>query len=176
MKRRTAIRQLVVVAGGLALLPSCLSGPGNAAIKLSNIILSGEQEKTLAEIAGTIIPATDTPGAKELGVHLFVLKMLDDCYEKDAQQKFIKGLGQADQVAKERFGASFTKCKPEQRQELISDIENKASLPAEIFDFYQIMKQKTLQGYLSSEYVMTKQLIYEMAPGRYNGYFPVKAS
>lgn len=174
MKRRTAIRQLVVIAGGVALLPSCMDSGGNASIKLSNVSISGEQEKLLAEIAGTIIPKTDTPGAKELEVQLFVLKMLDDCYGKEDQQQFVKGLDALDRVAREHFGSGFVKCTEAQRQELIGEIEGKGELPEEVFAFYRIMKQKTLQGYLNSEYVMTKQLVYEMAPGRYNGYYPVK--
>ena len=90
MERRSAIRNLAVITGGLMFLPSCKSTPGKTSVSLKNIKIDAGQEKLLAEIASTIIPATETPGAKEVGAHLFVLKMLDDMYEKEIQQEYIK--------------------------------------------------------------------------------------
>ncbi len=46
----------------------------------------------LAELAETILPKTDTPGAKDLAAHLFALKMVDDCYTKTNQEKYMKGM------------------------------------------------------------------------------------
>jgi hypothetical protein len=37
------------------------------------------------------------------------------------------------------------------------------------------MKQQTINGYMNSKYVMTNLVVWELIPGRYNGYFPVKA-
>jgi hypothetical protein len=33
-----------------------------------------------------------------------------------------------------------------------------------------------IQGFMNSKYVMTDLKQYELVPGRYNGYFPVKTS
>jgi hypothetical protein len=176
MERRLAIRYLLIISGGIIIFPSCLNGSGKASIKLRNLDINGDQENLMAEIAETLIPKTDTPGAKELGIHLFVLKMLDDCYEKDVQQRFVKGLEQLDDSTKKRFGNAFVNCTAAQRQKILQSIESKAEYPVEVFDFYQIMKDRTIQGYLNSKYVMTKLVIYELVPGRYNGYFRVKTT
>ena len=177
MERRSAIRYLFFIAGGITLLPSCLRDPGKVSIPLKNLDLNADHEDLLAEIAETIIPATDTPGAKALGVHLFVLKMVDDCHEKTDQEKFVNGLNQLEEYTKKRFSSSFIACTPAQRQEILWGIEKnmkaKGENTNEIIDFYQIMKHRTVEGYLNSEYVMTKLVVYELVPGRYNGYFPV---
>src|SRR5687767_1921686 len=175
MKRRTAIRDLIMIAGGITILPACLNQPGKASVALRNIHINADEEKLLAEIADTIIPLTDTPGAKEVGSHLFVLKMLDDCYEKEDQQNFVKGLKALDETTKKRFQHSFVQCNAEQREKMLLSIENKETFPPEVFDFYKIMKAKTLQGYMTSKYVVLNITKYEMIPSvPYNGYYPIK--
>lgn len=175
MKRRTALKELAIIAGGITLLPSCLHHKGKASIALKNIDISADQERLLAEISSTIIPQTNTPGAKEMGSHLFVLKMLDDCYEKDVQQKFVQGLDQLENSTKKRFGNSFVNCTHDQKQKMLEEVENKEGYYAQVYDFYQIMKERTIQGFLTSKYVVLNIQKYELIPSvKYNGYYPVK--
>ena len=174
-ERRSAIKQLVMIAGGMVILPSCIRDPKQASIPLKNLAINQDQEKLLADIAATLIPQTDTPGAKELGVHLFVLKMLDDCYEKEVQQTFVKGLAYLDESSRQRFDRLFVNCTATQRQQLLHTIERESGYPAELIEFYTIMKQRTIQGYLTSKYVMTNVLEYALIPRTpYNGYYPVE--
>ena len=175
MNRRAAIRDLVIIAGGITFLPSCLNKEGKASVALKNIDITADQEKLMAEVAETIIPQTDTPGAKELGSHLFVLKMLDDCYEKEDQQKFIRGLNELDQCTKNRYQHSFIQCTVRQREDILMSVENEETFPPNVFDFYKIMKDKTLQGYMTSRYVVMNIMKYEMIPSvPYNGYYLIK--
>ncbi len=175
MERRSAIRDLVLIAGGAILLPACKATPENSSVKLKNIKIDANQERLLAAIASTIIPSTDTPGAAEVGAHLFVIKMLDDLYEKDVQQNFIKGLQQLEADTKKQLDKSFINCNSDQKQKILLDIESKKGYSKEVFGFYEIMKQRTIEGYLNSEYVMTKVVKYEMIPThKYDGYYPVK--
>ncbi|WP_342327395.1 gluconate 2-dehydrogenase subunit 3 family protein [Pedobacter sp. FW305-3-2-15-E-R2A2] len=165
MNRRLAIKQVLIFAGGMALLPSCLREEGKVSIQLQHLDISATQEKLLAEIAELILPKTNTPGAKDLKLHLFVLKMLDDCYEKQEQESFMKGLDAFEGLA----GAEL-------QQKLIEANAGKPGLAKEIADFYAIMKSRTIGGYLNSKYVMSNLVIWELVPGRYNGYFPVKTA
>ncbi len=175
MQRRSAIRNLAVITGGFMFLPSCKSTPGKASVSLKNIKIDADQEKLLAEIASTIIPATETPGAKEVGAHLFVLKMLDDMYEKEIQQNFITGLNYLDADTKKQFDQTFANCSLDQKQKVLLGIESKKGYSKEVFDFYDIMKQRTIEGYLNSKYVMTNIIKYELIPShKYDGYYPVK--
>ena len=175
MQRRSAIRNLAVITGGLIFLPSCKSTPGNASVTFKNFKIDADQEELLAEIASTIIPPTNTLGAKEVGAHLFVLKMVDDMYEKEAQQSFITGLDNLEAYTKKYFEQSFTKCSIAQKQKILLDIESKKEIPKEVVDFFVIMKQRTVQGYMNSKYVLTKVNKYEFIPShKYDGYYPVK--
>lgn len=175
MERRSAIRDLVIIAGGAVLLPACKGSPENSYVRVKNIKIDANQEKLLAAIASTILPATGTPGAGQVGAHLFVIKMVDDLYEKDVQQNFIKGLEQVEAIAGKRFDDSFINCTSEQKQQILLGIESKKGYSGEVLGFYEIMKQRTIEGYLSSEYVLKNVLKYEMIPThKYDGYYPVK--
>jgi len=176
MERRFAIKQILILAGGLALLPSCLREAGKASIVLKNLDVDLDDEKLLGEIAETLIPKTNTPGAKELNLHLFVLKMVDDCEEEKDQQLFLKGLTAFKDFSKDKFSKPFADLQAAQRKKLLLAIEKDEQQSEELKGFYKIMKNRTVQGYLNSKYVMTNLNIYELVPGRYNGYFPVKSA
>lgn len=174
MNRRVMIKGLALVGGSILFLPSCLQQEKKkASIVLNNLSLNSNQEELLAEIAETIIPTTDSAGAKALELPQFVWTMVDDCYAKDDQEAFLKGLDQVDDMSDEKFGRSFIQCTAEQRHEILSDLEdNKGKSEAQLF--YTIAKGELIKGYLNSKLVMTQFRKYELVPGRYDGYFPVE--
>lgn len=171
--RRTAIRNLLIIAGGAMVLPACFRESGKLTIKLNNFSITAEDEALLEMLCETLIPETDSPGAKSLKLHLFVLKMVDDCYKKEDQQIFIKGLEKFTHFAKENAGKSFSEASVLEQEAMLKSIQLDKEDDSAIKKFYKITKSKTIQGYLNSEYVMTNLVKYELVPGRYNGYFPV---
>jgi hypothetical protein len=55
------------------------------------------------------------------------------------------------------------------------EVENKSGYSSDVFDFYKIMKEKTIQGFLTSKYVVLNIQKYEFIPSvEYNGYARVK--
>jgi hypothetical protein len=129
----------------------------------------------MAEIVETIIPTTDTPGAKEIGVHDFVLTMVSDCYGKDVQQEFYSGLIQLEKTTQAKYKKSFKDCDLAQRTEILNQLENKSKLGKDgEIKFFPLVKGLTIQGYLNSEYVMKNLVKFELVPGRFDGSFPVK--
>lgn len=137
-----------------------------------NTLLTPAAENLLAEVVETIIPATDTPGAKELGVHTFVQTMVKDCYDQKAQENLTNGLDQLDQYSQQVFKKSFSAGTSPQRIHILegmalSDDPTKKA-------FYSMVKNLTIQGYLNSEYVMTNLTHYELVPGRFQGCVPVE--
>ncbi|MBO2033357.1 gluconate 2-dehydrogenase subunit 3 family protein [Siccationidurans ginsengisoli] len=177
MNRRLAVRHLTLVAGAAALLPGCLSQSHDeqaATYPLKHLALNANQEKLLAEVCETLIPRTDTPGAKDLSLHLYVLKMLDDCTPPKEQQTFVAGLGQLDAAATRQLGQSFGASAAAQRTALLQRIdEQPTQFSDELAAFYRAARQLAIDGYTGSKYFMTKQVVYELVPGRYDGYFPV---
>ncbi len=172
MKRRLVLKQLACLVGGTVVVPRFLMGGEMRSIPPETLKF-GDKVPIVASVAEIIIPKTDTPGAKDLGVQLFVLKMVEDCYEEEAQHAFLKGLEQLDLLSNQRFGKDFIKCSAHNQSSIIQTIEEQSELPNELLDCFAIIKRRTIQGYMTSEYVMTKQLVYEVAPGRYNGYHQV---
>ena len=174
MHRRTAVKYLFVVAAGSAILPSC-SYKTKASIALKHLDINEEQEKLVGEIAETIIPAGSAPGAKDTYAHLFVLKMVDACYDQHQQETFLAGLNEIEDIARQKFGTSFLKCTSMQRNEIATLLETKKG-PDNAIAFYAMMKPLTIQGYLTSRAVLGDIFKYELVPGRYNGFFPVKTT
>jgi len=171
MQRRVALKNMAA-AVGLMSLPAWASGWSKTSVATASTVLKPGQEALLAEIVETIIPATDTPGAKELGIHQFVQKMVADCFEKKVQEGFSTGLTRVEEAAKKNGAASFAALDPAGRTELLKGLEAGGG---EGKDFYDLVKGLTIRGYLTSEYVMTNLTHYEMMPGRYHGCVPVAA-
>src|SRR5690606_15334886 len=66
-------------------------------------LFSKKQIKMMNEVADTIIPTTDTPGAKAAKVGQFMAVMVSDCYEPDDQKRFIDGLTTLDAECNKRY-------------------------------------------------------------------------
>jgi hypothetical protein len=163
---------MALALGGLATVPAWAYGWNSRQLVSSPAsLLPPGMETLLGEVVETIIPATDTPGAKEIGVDKFILTMLKDCYEKAAQEKFMQGLQSVEEKAKQTFGNSFTACTPRQRNQLLTEMETASRQDNQ--SAFSLIKNLTIQGYLNSEYVLKNLLKYELIPARFNGCAPV---
>src|SRR5260221_457476 len=72
----------------------------------------------LEALVDTILPATDTPGARQARVQVFVDLALRDCYSPAEQQIFVGGLEALADQCQARHGQPFEACAPEQRHAL----------------------------------------------------------
>jgi hypothetical protein len=164
---------MAVLMGGLVNLPAWANGWNKDSVAPSLAIFSLKQEVLLAEIVETIIPTTNTPGAKELDVHTFIQKILADCSGKKVQDTFAKGVDSLEASARQNFGKSFAACDTVQRTGLLKKMEQESD--TEKKEFFSIVKGLTIRGYMTSEYVMTNLTHYEAIPSRYHGCVPVPA-
>jgi hypothetical protein len=174
INRRTAIRQLAIISTGAALLPSCFHEHSGEGLSFTHFKVSEEQQQLLETLAATLIPTTDTPGAKEISADRFVWKMLDDCATSTDRSKFFNGLQQFDAAAKASQNTSFIKLDPAGREALLAAIEAKKLADEELVFFYSTTKRLTILAYSSSQYFLTKVQVYELVPGRWHGCSPVK--
>ena len=167
MNRRTALKQALLLTGGVLALPSCLIDRQRVSEAAAKLKLEAEDEELLAGVVGAIIPDTDIPGARELKVHDFVLVMAADCLEKTAQEDFANGLKQVDILAREHLGKGFAALSQTEQETLLEEVAG--SGPQEARVFLEKTRQYTIRGYLQSQYIMTEVLPYEMVPGTFNG-------
>lgn len=166
MDRRSALKYLGIASAAAVMLPSCIQDEKKLSIALNNLKVSGTDEELLAAIAGTLVPATDTPGAKEVEAHLFTFIMVDDCHPKEDQEKFLSGMRAFDDEIRRESGKSFMKSSAGERTAILERLQKeKSALPENVRMFYETSKRYILQGYLSSQHFLTKVKPYQHVPG-----------
>lgn len=172
IRRRSALTKIAAGIAGMVSLPVWANSWSPSSLNHFRY-LSHEDEEILASITDTILPKTDTPGAKELGVHHLIQKIIKDCYDTPAQNTIRMGLMLTDAVSLGDYGDVFTKLNPEQRLAVLKKMSTSALSDQK--NFISMIKRLTIDGYMRSEYVMTNITKYEFAPNRYYGCVPVKA-
>lgn len=125
MNRRDAVSRVALLLGATVI---------GADFFLSGCKLSNKEEKKgnaldftkddiayLNEIAETIIPTTDTPGAKAANVGEFMTVMVRDSYDEKQQKSFIAGIRKIEESSEKKFSKGYMKLTPEQRTELLKE-------------------------------------------------------
>jgi hypothetical protein len=168
MKRRTAVKSLGLALGTLVALPAWAAGWTPDSMGMDHFA-SAADEALLAEIVETLIPETNTPGAKSLKVHQFVQRMIKDCYDDQTNARFAQILTQTEALAQKNFRKSFVNCVVSQRIQLLLDISN----APETKDTAGLIKNLAIRGYTNSEYYLVNIAKYTIAPGFYHGCVPV---
>jgi hypothetical protein len=169
MNRRYALKSLATSVGALLTMPAWASNWTATTIGTTSVF---GNDALLAELVETIIPTTNTLGAKGLGVHQFIQKMLADCSDKKTQDNFEKNLANIDPLSIKTFGKPFLEGDATQRVTVLQALATSEDKDAK--DFYRTLRGLTIQGYTSSEYYMTRFTDYEMAPARFYGCVPIK--
>jgi hypothetical protein len=129
----------------------------------------------LDEVAETILPKTNTPGAKDAQVGTFMTTIVRDCYTPADQKVFLDGMQKLDDASKKKNGKSFLDSTPDQRHGLLVDLDKEAKDYAatkkkdDPTHYFRMMKELTLWGYFTSEPGATEALRYVAVPGRYEG-------
>lgn len=176
MKRRTLIKTLGISAIGLATVPLWMDSWKADELPENDGFLTGEQRLQLQEIVNVMIPKTDTPGAKELGVNKFISTMVADCYEKQVQDEFLAGFQEVEMTSEKMYGNSFMEISGSERTAILCTLEATETAAGKMINFSPFVKGLTIAGFMSSQYVMENHLDYELVPSRFHGSFPVSQS
>ena len=134
---------------------------------------SAEDITWLDEVAETILPATETPGAKAAEVGAFLALMVTATYSPEDHQRFRAGMEALEAECRERNGVGFLEASPEQRTALLEDLDQEQwqqarDQPDDPPHTFRMMKQLTLMGYFTSEIGYTQAMRYRETPGRYD--------
>jgi len=180
MNRREALEKVAFLVGGTVIggqlfLAGCKSTP-----KSVNALFNDDQVAFLNEVGETILPTTQTPGAKAADVGSFMAIMVLDCYTPADQKVFMAGLTKIDDESNKMFNKKFLDCDAKQRNVLLTYLdkaqkqESKLPKPGIQYQYFSMIKQMTLLGYFTSEVGCTKALRYVPVPGHYDGNLPYK--
>ncbi|MCK8490555.1 gluconate 2-dehydrogenase subunit 3 family protein [Spirosoma sp. RP8] len=170
MQRRSALKNLAMTLGSLASLPAWASGWTPDSLGTVST-LSISEEALLGDIVETFIPTTTTPGAKSLNVHLFVMRMVKDCYGEPAQATLQKGIALLEETAQQTYSKPFSEGDAAQRMDLLAKLSALTDPAGQAF--VSMVKKLTIQGYMNSEYYLVNVEKFNMAPGFYHGCVPV---
>lgn len=177
MNRRELIKKTALFMGAsvsapaiMGILNGCTAEPS---LYWTPKYVTKEQALELEAIAEAIIPATDTPGAKDAGVPAFIEKMVHEVYKPEDVKKFMDGLAAFSKKVEDKEGDPFSQLDGAKQLEIVK-AENSEALQSKGGErpWFLSMKELTLLGFFSSEIGATQVLRYEAIPGRYEGCVP----
>ncbi len=146
----------------------------------------------LDDIAETILPATQTPGAKAAGCGAVMATFIRDCYEPAQQQLVKAGLVDIRALAKHQFNNDFLALTAAQKLTLLQALDtaskNASSGAAGNSSlsgsrqkqrdgaphYFVLLKQLSIFTFFTSKVGGTQVLRYQAVPGHYNGDLPYK--
>ncbi len=138
----------------------------------------------IAELAETIIPKTDIPGAKDARVHEFIINVMLNCVGNKEQNKFLNGLRDLEDYTLDTYGKSFFECDSKERNNILEYFEHKDSYSYPLLNkitnkflgqpFFTKLKNLTVEGYCLSQVGATQGLVYDYVPVNYEACIPLK--
>ncbi|PIV94242.1 MAG: hypothetical protein COW44_05230 [Flavobacteriaceae bacterium CG17_big_fil_post_rev_8_21_14_2_50_33_15] len=139
----------------------------------------------ISELVDAIIPATETPGAKEALVHEYIINYMEECSSMKEYNNFLNGLNNLQENCVNTYHHNFENCSTVQKNQIIENLDNNydsTSLFSKINNklqgrsFFDILKSLTIEGYCTSEPGATMHLEYQRIPGKYNAITNLKVN
>lgn len=135
--------------------------------------------------AQVIVPTTDTPGAREAGVPVFIDALVARWMTADEATLFRDGLAGLDASARQRFKRGYAQCSPAEAAELMQELRAASpyggrtfSLTDRILDpkapFYLRLRDLVVLGYFISEQASSTELRYLPVPGKFEADLSMK--
>lgn len=206
LTRREAIIKMAIMMGATVVGPRLLAGNfgQDANPDSPNFVPSGNHTAELFsandialldEIGDTIIPPTNVPGAKAVGIGAFIAMMVTDCYYPNEQAAFRQGLHRIPTAYETKYNEKFINgaaahrtafldaldkeqlaytAKQKQRKEFIREnaaAEESSESTGEIPHYFRMMKELTVLGYFTSK-IGSEVLGWVEVPGRFDGDVP----
>jgi gluconate 2-dehydrogenase gamma chain len=193
MNRRDALRMLTAGAVFPALSPELFAFYRHAHPGSSYVLrtLNPHQNDTVVAMIDQILPATDTPGAKAVGVNEFMDVILTEWANEEEHRHFLDGLADVDKQSNALFSKDFAAAAPEQQLALLRSMDEAADILRSRQkdrppfwepdgrdtqmqgDFFTVFKNMTLHGYYTSEIGFTQELKLKIMPGAQHGCMPL---
>jgi hypothetical protein len=180
MNRRKALKLILL---GSASVTSLVGNKWLDRIKSTDVAYLFDKQALLAELAETIIPETDTPGAKAVKADEFMIRLLIDCTDPMSLNNFIIGLQDLEEYSFLTYKRSFVYCTGGQKDAILEEFENRGrqwkGLLGKVekrimgLPFFALLKNYTVMGYCTSQPGATQALNYEGIPGRFENIGPI---
>jgi len=175
LRRRRLLQRLAAATCAPALARAAdLLRHGGAPRPAATDFPSAPERLLIAALAETIIPATDTPGARKAGVHDFIAMMINETFTDPDRAAFRDGLAAIEALSHDRYGNAYARLAQSEQVALLEAVARgrvstprlQGSAPEELF---RLLKELTVIGYYTSEIGATVELAHMIAPGSYHG-------
>jgi hypothetical protein len=182
MQRRELINMIAAVTGVAFVGTDALFAAGEAQSRLT---YSDSDIQLFDEVAETILPRTDTPGAKDAAVGRFIARYSAACYEPAHIAILQNGIGDINGQMRKRNGVNFLQAGEAEKRSLLTMVDTQAKQYArtrgsesddKLPHYFSLLKQLTLMGFFTSELGATRVARYRPVPGKYKGCIPYRTS
>jgi hypothetical protein len=133
-------------------------------------------QELLRIVCDLVIPATDTPGAVAAGVPAFVLVGLAHGLAGEHQMEPAGGLALLERLEADlnrRAGGRFTLLSRARQTAILTELDRAAYAQGNDAAEWRLMKSLIMTGYYTSEIGGSKELRYELVPGRWDPDLPL---
>lgn len=139
---------------------------------------TADQREAVAAFADLVIPATDTPGAVDVGTVEFVELIVSRWYDDAERARFMRGLAHLDDHAVALGGTRFAHAGVAMQRAILEGLQAegnalRAADPEAPPGFFHQARGLVLDGYYTSEVGMREELVFVPIPGRYDGAAPL---
>lgn len=182
MNRRNAINRIILAGIGSTLALGAYKW--YEVEKTPDLAWLEQQKDLLTALADTIIPPTDSPGARAAGAGDFMITLLKDCTDRRSLDNFIDGLKDLQSYCRSHYQAPFAKCTEADRISTLTHFEKNDRLYPGIWGkaeirylgkpFFTTLKEHTVTAYCTSQLGATHGLAYVPVPVTYHGCIPLQ--
>ncbi len=188
MDRRKALQKTGLLVGAVVAMPSFLSllqsCKTETRLEWEPLFFDKDEALFVAAVVDRILPRTETPGALDVKVDMFLDKVFAKTYDAEAQQKIRSDIAQFNVDSKQQFGDIFFNLSDTDKGAMLQSAEAKsgkfngsiwgtAAGKQEPVGFYRSLKSMAIWAYFTSEEIGEKVLSYDPIPQEYDGCKPL---
>ncbi|WP_100611450.1 gluconate 2-dehydrogenase subunit 3 family protein [Confluentibacter lentus] len=183
MDRRKAIQRTGQLAVTTLLMPSMLSlfqsCQKENRLDWQPEFLKEEEAKTISALVDLILPRTETPGALDVKVDVFIDKVIAQTYDAAEQENIRKEIAGFNADCEKTFGNIFIDLNKADQTKILQEAETTSGKinpgvwgtsigEQKPVGFYRSMKSMAIWAYFTSEEIGEKVLNYDPVPGIYD--------
>ncbi|MBM1107676.1 gluconate 2-dehydrogenase subunit 3 family protein [Aurantibacter crassamenti] len=188
MDRRKALKKTGLFAGAALAMPSIFSllqaCKDEPRLNWQPLFFNENEAKTIATLVDMILPKTETPGALDMNVDVFIDTVIAKGYDENAQQEMRDNIAKFNEDCKADFGADFANLNETDRVKVLENAEITSGKfnpgvwgssvgKQEPIGFYRSLKAMAIGAYFTSEEIGKNVLNYDPIPGKYEPCKPV---
>jgi hypothetical protein len=188
MDRRKALKTTGMMAGATLMAPSLLSilqsCKKEARLEWQPLFFEEGEARFISALVDTILPRTDTPGALDVKVDMFIDKVVANIYDEDGQKQMKDEIARFNADCQNDYGKVFAELAEDERIKVLQEKEKASGrFSAEVWGtavghqepvgFYKSLKSMALWAYFSTEEIGKNVLSYDPIPGNYKGCIPL---